>query len=118
RIRARAVDLAGNSLQIGDALADGLAAAFALPRDVEGFTYLRYEPVGAPLLVLRDERAVTDAGSAIDRIVIRTFNGDISKDADAADVTAADRHLAPPRTSVETGERLGIFDDAAGKLKG
>ncbi len=117
RMRARAVDLAGNSLQLGDALADGLSTICALPRDPEGFTFLRYEPVAAPLVVLRDERAVTDAGSALDRLVIRTFNDDISKDGDAADVTAAERHLFPPRTSVEMGERLGMFDDATGKLK-
>jgi hypothetical protein len=117
RIRARAVDLAGNSLQIGERMADGLAAIFALPRDPEGFAYLRYEPVVAPLLVMRDKRAVTKPGSAIDRIVIRTFNHHISKDSAAADTTAADRHLLPPRTSAEMGERFGMFDDAAGKLK-
>jgi hypothetical protein len=117
RIRARAVDLAGNSLQLGNALTDQLSAAFALPRDDEGFTYMRYEPVGSPLIILRDTRAVTDPGSAIDRIVIRTFNDDISRDEDAADTTAADRHIVPPRTSVEMGERLGMFDDAEGKLK-
>jgi hypothetical protein len=117
RIRARAVDLAGNSLQLGDAFTDHLSAIFALPQDTEGFTYMRYEPVAAPLIILRDTRAVTDPGSAIDRIVIRTFNDDISNDAVAADTEAADRHLVPPRTSVEMGERLGMFDDASGKLK-
>jgi hypothetical protein len=117
RIRARVVDLAGNSMKPDDKLADALAAIFALPRDVEGFTYLRYEPVAAPLIVLRDPAAVTSPGSAIDRVVIRTFNDDISKDGNAADTTAADRHIVPPRTSVEMGEHLGIFDDADGKLK-
>ena len=53
----------------------------------------------------------------MDRIVLRTFNADISQDAAAADTTAADRHVVPARTSVEMGERLGMFDDAAGKLK-
>ncbi|HKR01391.1 MAG TPA: hypothetical protein VJT09_12010 [Pyrinomonadaceae bacterium] len=118
RIRARAVDLAGNSLKLGDALTDQLSSAFALPRDEEGFTYMRYEPVGAPLIILRETRSVTDPGSAIDRIVIRTYNDDISKDVLAADTAASDRHVVPPRTSVEMGERLGMFDDAAGKLKG
>lgn len=117
RVRARAVDLAGNSMRLGDPLADSLSSIFALPRDVEGFTYLRYEPVAAPLLILRETRAVTDPGSAIDRIVIRTFNDGIGNDTVAADTAAADRHVVPPRTSVEMGERLRMFDDAAGQLK-
>lgn len=117
RIRARAVDLAGNSLKLEDKLTDELATTFALPYNAEGFTYLRYEPVGAPLLILRDQKAVTESGSALDRIVIRTFNDDLHKDSAAADITAADRHVVPPRTSVEVGERLGMFDDAEGKLK-
>ena len=115
RIRARAVDLAGNSMGLGDTATNALSSLFALPRNPEGFAYLRYEPVGAPLIVLRDARAVTDPGSAIDRIVIRTSNDDI--DTVVADTTAGDRHIEPPRTSVEMGERLGMFDDAAGKLK-
>ena len=117
RLRARAVDLAGNSMRLGGPLTDSLSSLFALPRDPEGFAYLRYEPVPAPLLVMRDSRAVTDPGSAVDRLVIRTFNDDIGKDADPADTTAADRHVVPPRASVETGERHGMFDDADGRLK-
>ena len=73
--------------------------------------------MAAPLVVLRDARAVTGPGSAVDRLVIRTFNDDISKDGDPADLTAADRHVLPPRTSVEMGERLSLFDDEAGKLR-
>ncbi|GAB4429679.1 MAG: hypothetical protein Kow0031_10270 [Anaerolineae bacterium] len=117
RVRARAVDLAGNSMALGNAATDMLSSVFALPRDPEGFAYLRYEPVGAPLLILRDTQAVTTPGSAVDRLVIRTFNAGISQDSAAADTTAADRHIVPPRTSVEMGERLGMFDDGAGKLK-
>ncbi|MEP7343746.1 MAG: hypothetical protein ABI877_00705 [Gemmatimonadaceae bacterium] len=117
RVRARAVDLAGNSLRFDDKLADEIARAYALPRDPEGFTYLRFEPVTAPLVVIRNSAAVTDAGSAVDRLVIRTFNDDISKDADAADTLNADRHIVPPRAAIEMGERLSAFDDASGKLK-
>ena len=117
RVRARAVDLAGNSMRLGDSLADTLSSVYALPQDAEGFTYMRYEPVAAPLLVLRDTRAVTDPGSALDRLVIRTFNDGPESDGAAADTTAADRHVVPPRASVEMGERLGLFDDAAGRLK-
>ncbi|HMF64769.1 MAG TPA: hypothetical protein VK608_11830 [Edaphobacter sp.] len=117
RMRARAVDLAGNSMQLGEPLADTLATVMALPRDPDGFAYLRYEPVSAPLVVIRDELAVTLPGSAVDRLVIRTFNADPSQDDVPAILTAGDRHILPPRTSVEMAERLGMFDDAAGKLK-
>jgi hypothetical protein len=117
RLRARAVDLAGNSLRFDDKLADEIGRAYALPRDPEGFTYLRFEPVPAPLIVIRDEAAVTAPGSAVDRLVIRTQNDDISKDADPADISNAERHIIPPRAAIEMGERLSSFDDAGGKLK-
>jgi hypothetical protein len=117
RMRARVVDLAGNSLAFG-ATADQLASFMALPQDPEGFAYLRYEPVIAPLVVIRDPAAVTGPGSAVDRIVIRTFNDDPSNDQAPADTSAGDRHILPPRASVELGEHLGMFDDATGKLKG
>ena len=118
RFRARAVDIAGNSLACDAALADGLALISALPRDPDGFAYLRFEPVPAPLAVIRNAKAVTDPGSAVDRLVIRTFNDALEKDTDAADTTAADRHIVPPRASIEMGERLGTFDDSTGKLSG
>jgi hypothetical protein len=118
RFRARVVDLAGNSLAWNDSLVDLLATIFALPRDPEGFAYLRFEPVPAPLVVIRNPKAVTDPGSAVERLVIRTFNNSIDKDHEPADTTAADRHIIPPRASIEIGEHLGIFDDANGKLIG
>lgn len=117
RVRARAVDLAGNSMRLDEPLADLLSLVMGLPRDAEGFTYLRYEPVGAPLVVIRDEQAVTLPGSAVDRLVIRTFNSAPGLDATAADLTAGDRHIVPPRTSVDMAEKHGIFNDATGKLK-
>lgn len=117
RIRARAVDLAGNSLRPGDSLADTLALSMGLPRDPEGRVYLRYEPVAAPLVVIRDEAAVTGPGSAVHRLVMRTFNDGVDNDALAADLAASDRHIVPPRTSVELAERMGMFDGPDGKLK-
>jgi hypothetical protein len=117
RLRARAVDICGNSVTLGEPITAALTSAgMALPRDPEGFVYLRYEPVAAPIVVIRDARAVTGPGSDVHRLVIRTFNRDPSKDLDAPDRTAADRHIVPPQTSVDTGERLGMFDDATGKL--
>ena len=118
RIRARAVDLAGNSMALGDKLTDLLSQLYALPQDPEGFAYLRYEPVAAPLVVIRDPAAITGPGSAVDRLVIRTFNADPSQDTAAVDVTAGDRHILPPRASVEICEHHGLFDDTSGHLKG
>jgi hypothetical protein len=118
RLRARAVDLTGNSLALDDPIADGLAVNLAAPRDPEGFAYLRYEPVAAPVIVLRDPEGVSSPGSAIVRLVIRTFNDALAKDGDAADLSGGERHIVPPRISVDLAERLGMFDDAAGRLRG
>ena len=116
RLRARAVDLAGNGILLDEEITKLLTPGLSLPRGEKTFPYLRYEPVAAPFLLLRDELGVTGAGSSIDRIVIRTFNSAPALDAIPADLTAADRHIAPPRGNVELGERHGIFDDATGKL--
>ncbi|MEA2803943.1 MAG: hypothetical protein QOE49_4038, partial [Rhodospirillaceae bacterium] len=78
--------------------------------------YLRFEPIASPFIILRDASGITGEGSAIDRLVIRTFNSDPSLDGVAADLAGADRHIAPPRSSVEMAERLGLFDDAGGRL--
>lgn len=117
RLRARYVDLAGNSLAHDDPLAHVLSLGMGLPRGPEGRRYLRFEPVNAPQIVIREAAALTEPGSAVDRLVIRTWNDGIANDAIPADTTAADRHLLPPRISVEMGEQLGMFDDNAGKLK-
>lgn len=116
RFRARVVDLAGNSLGLNDPLSDLLASAFSLPNGEGTFPYLRFEPVAAPGIVLRDEKGVTGPGSSVDRLVIRSYNSDPSLDGIAADLTAGDRHIAPPRGSVEQGERHGIFDSPDGRL--
>ena len=118
RVRARALDLAGNGLRVGDPETTLLTPGLSLPRGSGVVPYLRFEPVAAPFIVLRDERGVTGEGSSIDRLVIRTFNADPSQDGLAADLTAADRHLAPPRASVELAERHGMFDASSGTLDG
>jgi hypothetical protein len=46
---------------------------------------------------------------------MRTFNDNPANDGLPADLTASDRFIVPPSTSVEMGERLGMFDQA-GKL--
>jgi hypothetical protein len=117
RFRARVADLAGAGLDLDEPITDELSAAFSLPREEAGFPYLRYEPVAAPAVVIRDEAAVTGAGSALDRLVIRTYNDGPANDDVAAKTGGAERHILPPRTSVELGERLGMFDDADGELR-
>jgi hypothetical protein len=116
RFRARAVDLAGEGLRLGETIADELSDAFALPRDPEGVAYLRYEPVPAPIVVIREQGAVTGPGSAVDRLVIRTFNATPAQDGDTAAPAGSERHVLPPRASVEMGERLGMFDTPGGEL--
>lgn len=119
RFRARVTDLCGGSLELDDPLTDALSSGgFSLPVDPDGFAYLRYEPVGAPILVARDVRAVTGPGSSIDRLVIRTYNSAPALDGATADLAAGDRHLAPPRTTVDLAEKLSMFDDASGTLVG
>jgi hypothetical protein len=118
RFRVRVVDLAGNSLGIDDPMTTQLTPRMSLPAGNQVFPYLRFEPVTAPVIVLRHPEAITGKGSALDRIVIRTFNSDASLDTTAADLSANDRHIAPPRGTVELGERHGMFDDATGRLNG
>ncbi|MCW2604207.1 MAG: hypothetical protein JWN61_2342 [Pseudonocardiales bacterium] len=117
RVRARVVDLCGNSLAVDDPLLDALSSGvFTLPSDAAGFPYLRYEPVGAPLIAVRDAGAIRGPGSTLTRLIIRRFNADPSLDEVAPDLESSDRHLLPPRTSADAAEKLGMFDGPDGRL--
>jgi hypothetical protein len=118
RFRLRVVDLAGNGLLADDAETVLVTPLFSLPSAEGVVPYLRFEPVAAPVVVLRDERGLTGEGSSTDRLVLRTWNSDPSLDGAPADLAASDRHIAPPRTHVELAERHGMFDDARGKPVG
>jgi hypothetical protein len=118
RMRARLVDLAGNGLAVDSPLAAFLSMFLGLPLRPEGLPYLRYQPTPSPVLIARSTDAVVLPGSAINRIVIRSFNDGVANDGIAPDLTANDRHVAPPRATVDLGEQLGMFDDATGKLNG
>jgi len=129
RLRGRWVNLAGLSSCINDAaggqacldnpIGSALSPFLALPgigRD--GLMYRRFEPIAPPQVVLDDIDAVTGPGSTLHRLVIRSDNRVQADDETAAaDTHAASRHLLPPRVSVEMAERMGMFDDADGKLK-
>ncbi len=102
QFRARAVDLAGNSLAPDDAIDD----AYSIPP--QPLSYLRHEPVVAPVVVLRDPLGPdTTPGESLDRLVIRSnFDTNIA--------ALSQRHIAPPKTSVEMAETHGMLDSASG----
>jgi hypothetical protein len=102
QFRARAVDLAGNSLP-PDA---SIPAGFSIPP--QPVPYLRYEPVAAPVVVLRAALSpTTTPGESVERIVIRSnFNTPAA--------APSERHLAPAKVSQEMAEVHGMFDTATG----
>ncbi len=119
KLRARAVDLAGNSLPF-DERDSGVGGT-----EIElGGGYSRFEPVPSPVLV---ERTRTDVGGSTlgespARLVIRG-NYDVRADhytllGDATGPHAAsERHLLPPRVAESLAEAHGEFDGASGLRK-
>ena len=111
-MRARAVDLAGNSLAPQQ-------KSFG-PENPTKYarTFLRYEPVAAPIVALvRPKGGKTEPpaeGESIARMAIRSFN---DKPADNTKVTkqVARRFAVPPQSSVRDAEQHGKLD-ASGKL--
>ena len=115
RLRARTVDLAGNSISKNWQAIDCAS---------ESECYARYEPVLPPVLLLR--RRVTEGESA-ERLVIRS-NYDQSTQEYVTDpettsalsgyehnyTTFCDRHIAPPKTSQLIAEMHGAFDPYIG----
>src|SRR5262249_20063270 len=106
RMRARAADLAGQSVTLAASAPDSVIA----PADGQMLPYFRYEPVPHPILVLRTPPT---AGSSLAQLVIRSYNGDPSLDTAATD-DGDERHVAPPRAAVALVEPHGMLDDAAG----
>jgi hypothetical protein len=102
QFRARAVDLAGNSLP-PDAVID---ASFTIPSPPE--PYLRFEPVAAPVVVLRQALSETATpGESVERMAIRSnFNTPAG--------AVSERHIAPPKVSEEMAEVHGMFDTPTG----
>lgn len=93
RLRARTVDLAGNSL------------SFESPNEAEAtvpITYNRFEPLSPPTVILR--QPVDDSpGESARRLVIRS-NFDTVATGDSQ------RHIVPPRTTQLVAETHGMFD--------
>ncbi len=135
--RIRQVDLVGNSPSLEEA-SDQMPSVFfvqppswaaVLGSDRE-HRYLRYEPIGAPVLVPRAAGAiggkvhtprasldhVDDLDEVVDRLVLRSNGHDASAQAYVERFPqwtfANQLHLAPPRTSPAVAEAHGKLDDA------
>src|SRR5205085_5757382 len=99
RLRARAVDLAGNSLPPG-----GDATATDSPVNTDEIVYTRFEPVVAPIVVALEP---PKEGESIERVVIR---GEAASPATGS----AERLLAPPKGGQSLAEKHGMFDTPQG----
>lgn len=110
RVRARAVDLAGNSLSPATALPKNLDPA--APQGAT-FSYERFEPVAAPTLLLT---APATTGAGLLRLVIRSRNSSEALDPVATTQTDS-RHVVPPRISARLAEQHGLFDAPNGHLR-
>ena len=94
--RLRTVDLAGNGLPLSAATPDELVFRLG--------NYLRFDPVIAPTLAMRD---AARAAESVDHIVIRS-------DIDAPAAETSERLVAPPKTSAQMAEWHGMFDTPTG----
>lgn len=111
RVRARAVDLAGNRLPLES------APDAALPEGKTGFSYRRFEPVPPPVVALRHKLTEQGTpGESLERIVVRSRNNSPAKDG-VVNPDASERNIAPPRASELLCEVHGRFDAASGRLK-
>jgi hypothetical protein len=110
RMRARAVDLAGQGVPVTTSAPDSVIA----PADGELLPYFRYEPIPHPVLVLR---SLPTAGGSLAQLVIRSYNSDPALD--TVPTSAIDeRFVAPPRAAVQMVEWHGLLDDSSGRLRG
>lgn len=94
RLRARAVDIAGNSLPLSDSSASHASAPVL---------FGRLDPVQSPAVLLRRPRA---PGDAVDRLVLRSNYNTVPAPA------TTERHMAAPKVSQRTAELHGMFDTA------
>jgi len=104
RVRARAVDIGGNSVRFSASTA---AAAFKFAS--QGAFYGRLEPVPSPVLVPVARRT---PGEHLERLVIRS-NYNIPDSSHS--IAPCARHVSPPSTSEELAEQHGVLDDAKGR---
>ncbi len=115
-VRARFVDLAGNSLPPENtrAMAAGARAVAAPLRGIglsnntsQSTFYLRFEPILAPSLYIRPNPSL-ERGDSANVVVIRKFAGKPTTE-------TAIRHIIPPEGGESLSELHGALDDAQGK---
>lgn len=102
--RARAVDLAGNSVPFKELQTD-----FKAPTNTRPVTYARFEPVPSPAMI---ELTESNNGESLERVVVRS-----NYDTPPPSIAAAQRHIAPPMASEMMAETHGKFDAAKGLNK-
>src|SRR5262249_3407463 len=110
QVRARAVDLAGHSVDRHSDAPD----AFVAPAGGQTLPYLRYEPGPRPVVFLR---TLPGPGGSHAELVIRSRNSDPSLDHVLTGETD-ERHIGPPRAPVLLVEHHGMLDDDQGHLLG
>src|SRR4030095_357997 len=102
RMRARVVDIAGNSI-----LPDGNLTDHSTPK----FKFNRYDPVNAPQIILRNRiDPIKSPGESLRNIVIRSFNESSIQDKIQTH-HKAERYIAPPKTSQLIAELHEKFDE-------
>jgi hypothetical protein len=99
QLRARAVDLAGNSLTVAAAPQTGIAIS-------RYHQHLRYEPVPAPRMLLLDPPL---PGASEEVLVVRSETGTTSGNR-PLDTDTAIRLVVPPSTSVTMAEQHRALD--------
>lgn len=113
KMRARIVDLAGNSVPFSPTGGHPSAA------ETEATTYRRHEPIEPPipLLVRRNNTTLPLRPSeGSHQIVIRTLNDVPSKNTTPT-TDVSERHVVPPRVTQRMAETHGMFDTgSAGRL--
>ena len=126
RLRARTVDLAGNSRPFSEAdLELGPLEAEENELTSEKQTYKRFEPVPSPTVLRKHEDT---EGESLEHLVVRSNLGISAADYAASEKVNearrlansseyfedSQRHLAPPKTSQLMAEQHGCFDGAFG----
>jgi len=103
RFRARAVDLAGNSVTFSSS-----APAVSFAWATSPLRYGRLEPVVSPPVIPHDRRT---PGEHLERLVIRSAFWNTPD----STVAASSRHVVPPSTTEEMAEAHGVLDLAGGR---
>lgn len=99
RMRARVVDLAGNSIP-----PDSTDASAA----TDYITYQRYDPLLPPVVIPRNNLKGAE-GESVAYLVIRSLNDAPAKDR-VPTTAKAERHIIPPQAAQLLAETHGMFD--------